>query len=294
MIFDGHCHVWPRWPDDPQVPDPTQRGSLESLLYEMDANDVERAAIVCARAGRAGGPSTSNDDNNEHVAAAVALHRDRLVMLADVDGLWCPEEYHTRGASQRLREAVDRYGLTAFTHYVNEHNDGWFLSDDGMEFFGTAAELGLVVSLGLPPTWQSDLRQVAIAFPSLPLLVHHLGFAPMTTTTFERDFQGVLDSANLPNIYVKVSGFQYSLREHWDYPYPEVHARIFQPLLAAYGVDRLIWGSDFPAARASLTYRQSLEVVRTHAEGLDARALEQVLGGNVENLLAHPRLAGVR
>jgi predicted TIM-barrel fold metal-dependent hydrolase len=290
MIFDGHCHAWRRWPDGPGVPDVAQRGSVDSLLYELDANGVEWALVVCARAGRDAGAEFSNDDNNDYVAKAVARHPDRLVMLADVDGLWVPEEYHVPGASARLRAAVDRYGLTAFTHYVNESSDGWFSSDDGMEFFATAAELGLIVSLGLPPGWQAELRKVALAFPTVPFLVHHLGFARKNLPDYERLFAGVLANGDLPNVFVKVSGFQYVAKQDWDFPYADAQETVFQPLLAAYGAERLIWGSDFPAARASLTYRQSLEVIRTHASGVDSTDLDRVLGGNLERLLASPRL----
>ena len=112
MMFDSHCHAWRTWPYDEGLPDRAHRGSAEALLWEMDANGVERAAVVCARMGRDAGPTFANDDNNDYVAAAVAAHPDRLMMIADVDGLWCPEEYHVAGAACRSRPAAERYGLS--------------------------------------------------------------------------------------------------------------------------------------------------------------------------------------
>ena len=289
MIFDAHTHLWQRWPD-PGFPDPGTRGSVTALLYEMDTNEVERALVICARAGREAGPGYTNDDNNEVVADAVARHPDRLVMAADVDGFWVMEEHHKAGAADRLRAAVERFGLTVITHYVTEFDDGWFTSPDGLEFFAVAAELGLVVSLGMAPDWQPALGEVARTFPTVPFLVHHLGFARKNLPDYERYFAGVLANADVANIFIKVSGFQYVALEDWDFPYLDVQETVFQPLLSAYGAGRLIWGSDYPAARSSLTYRQSLEVIRTHASGLDPEARSRILARNMVDLLSNPRL----
>jgi L-fuconolactonase len=290
MIFDSHCHAWRNWPYDDHVPDGRYRASVDSLLWEMDEAGVGRAAVVCARMGRDVGERAANDDNNDYVAAAVAAHPDRLVMIGDVDGLWCPSEHHVPGAAGRLRAAVERYGLVAFTHYVHEDSDGWFASPEGLEFFGAAAELGLVASLGMSPSWQPDLRRIAEAFPAMPILVHHQGMARLHTATFDADLAAVLANADLPNIFVKVSGFHYLAHEAWEYPFPEVHERVLKPLQAAYTPARLLWGSDFAAARPYVTYRQSLEVVRSHAAGLSPAEQDRILGGNLEGLLRERRV----
>jgi len=290
LIFDSHCHAWRNWPYDPRVPDLHEKGSVDALLWEMDENGVDRAAVICARMGREAGEASANDDNNDYVAQAVAAHPDRLVMIADVDGVWCPPEHHTPGAAARLRRAVERYGLGVFTHYVGQESDGWLASDEGLEFFGTAAELGVVASLGMTPSWQADLRRVALACPTLPILVHHQGFARLHTATFDDDFAAVLANSDLPNVFVKVSGFHYLARQSWEYPYPEVHERVLRPLVAAYTPLRLLWGSDFSAARPYVTYRQSLEVVRTHLGGLGDGAMNRILGTNLDELLRTRRV----
>ncbi len=280
MILDSHCHAWRRWPYDPPVPDPTSRGSAEALLHEMDVHGVERAALVCARIGTG---DNANDDNNDYAAEWASRHPDRLVVLVDVDCSWRPE-HHTPGASRRLRETVERTGAIGFTHYVNADNDGWFASDEGTEFFATAAETNLVASLSLSPAWHADLRTIARAHPTLPILVHHLGGVSTARGTYVDDLAEVVASAAEPNIHVKVSGFHYASARGWDFPYAEARDA-FRQLVRAFGPSRMTWGSDFPAARGFLTYTQSLEVVRTHCEFLDARDLDQILGETLARVL---------
>ena len=64
-ILDCHCHAWGRWPYLPPVPDEDTRGAVELLLFEMDQNGVEQAAIVCAAIDH-------NADNVEYVSRARA------------------------------------------------------------------------------------------------------------------------------------------------------------------------------------------------------------------------------
>ncbi|KQV06520.1 amidohydrolase family protein [Leifsonia sp. Root112D2] len=285
MLFDSHCHAWSRWPYDTAVPDAESRGSIEALLYEMDTHGVERAAVVCARIGGGrGGDGFGNDDNNEYVARFAAAHPDRITAVLDVDCVWRPE-HHSSGAAGRLMASVERSNAIAFTHYVSAQNDGWFRSDDAGEFFRAAADAGLIASLAVSAPWFDDLRSVAAANPTLPILIHHLG---QPSSSAELD--GLLALAAMPNIGVKASGFNYNASRNWDFPYPESQA-IFRSIVDGFGAERLYWGSDFPASRDQLSYRQSIEVVRSHADFLEPDQLTGILGGNLAALIAQPRLA---
>lgn len=284
MIFDSHCHAWARWPYDDSVPDIGTRGSVEQLLYEMDSHFVERAAVICARID---GSERRGEDNNYYAARAAARHPDRLFVFVDIDCMWRPE-YHTPGAARRLRESAERYGAVGFAHYVPPDNDGWLVSDDGMELFDTAAQLGLVASLAIWPSWQADVRKVAGAYPELRVLVHHLGLVRPASPTVRQDLTEVAESAKMANIYLKASGFHYLTERAWGFPFLEVKD-IFRMLCDAYGSDRLCWGSDFPSCQRYITYTQSLEAFRIHADFLDSVAMQRILGDNLQDVFAKTR-----
>ena len=179
MIIDSHAHAWASWPYEPAVPDPSTRGTLEQLTWEMDRNGVDGAVIIAARIDH-------NPGNNEYVAEAVRAHQGRLHLFCDVDSKWSPK-YHTPGAARRLRDAAARFACKGFTHYLGQTNDGWLRSADGIAFFEVAAELNMVASVAGPPIWQEDLRAIARRTPSLPILCHHLaGLASWTGTGVAR------------------------------------------------------------------------------------------------------------
>lgn len=283
MIVDTHCHAWRRWPYALSVPDPDTRGSIESLLYEMDNNGIDHAAVVCARIGGGqGGDGWPNEDNNEYVMDAAARHPDRLTAWIDVDCVWRPD-HHAPGVAARLREALERTGAAGITHYVAAENNGWLRTDEGCEFFRVAADAGVIVSLALHPSWLGDLDAVAADNPDLRILIHHMS-TPSHGPDRDRQIAALTALAARPAVGVKISGFNYNSARSWDFPYPDAIA-LFTRILDAFGKNRLYWGSDFPASRDQLTYRQSLEVVRTHCSFAGADAVEAILGGNASRLL---------
>lgn len=277
MIIDAHTHVWPRWPYEPVVPDDESRGSYENLLFQLDAAGVDRALVVNARI-------TRSDDNNDYGAAAVAAHPDRFFHVVDIDGRWGPD-YHRPGAAGRLRELVERFRPTGVSHYLAQQNDGWLLSAEGTAFFEVAAESSLVVNFAAPPVWMADLRAVARAFPSVPILVNHLGVVGLHPGGLEEAMELVLDHDDLPNLLVKVSGFYYGAERPWDYPYTE-RMDVVRAFYDSWGPARMIWASDWPSVLPNMSYRQSIEVVREHASFISPAELDLILGDNLAGILA--------
>lgn len=277
MIIDAHCHAWRYWPYQPAVPDPTSRGAIEQLLFEMEQNGVDQAVVVCARIDH-------NPDNNDYVAECRGRFPDRLHQFADVDCSWMAT-YHQPGAAQRLADSVTRYGHRGFTHYVKGDDDGsWYLSEEGVAFFETAARLNQIVSLALPPRLQPVLRQVAHRVPETPFLCHHMAGVRADEAAPQPLLREVLRSAALPNVYIKLSGFHYVSAVPYNYPFADCMP-VVRRLYEAFGPDRLCWGSDYPVVRKALTYQQTLEAVRQHCDFISDRDKARILGESLHHLL---------
>ena len=277
MIIDSHAHAWPRWPYQPPVPDDEGRGKVEQLLFEMDQNGVDQAVLVCAQIER-------NPDNNEYVAECVRKYPTRLHQFADVDCSWSPT-YHTPGAADRLAQAAEGWSIPGFTHYVRAEDDGsWFLSEEGIRFFRKAEQLKLIVSIAIGPQLQPALRKLAERFPSVPFLCHHMAGARASEQSPYPKLKEILASANVPNIYIKMSGFAYVSQVKWDYPYSDTWW-IVRALYEHFGPVRLCWGSDYPVVRRSMTYQHALEAFRTHCPFIPDKDKAQILGSTLHHLL---------
>jgi len=107
----------------------------------------------------------------------------------------------------------------------------------------------------------------------------------------EEELQEIVKSAQVPNIYIKLSGFHYVSRVGWDYPCADAHP-IVRTLYESYGPTRLCWGSDYPVVRFYMTYQQALEALcraltafRRHCTFVPEEDKALILGGNLERLL---------
>lgn len=280
MIIDSHCHAWTRWPYDPPVPDDEHRGRVEQLLNEMDLHGVDQAMIVCAQIDH-------NPENNAYIAEQVRQHPDRLHQVADVDCSWS-ETYHTPGAADRLKAAVEQWPIKGFTHYLRGEDDGWFDSDEGIAFFKVAEKEKLIASIAGAPHHQPALRRVAERFPTVPIVCHHLAGARATGDAPHQALKEILASAKLPNIYIKLSGFAYCSHVNWDYPYSDTHW-IVRSLYEHFGPYRMCWGSDYPVVRFYMTYKQSLEAFRTHCTFVPEEDQAWILGKTLNQLLSNAR-----
>jgi predicted TIM-barrel fold metal-dependent hydrolase len=282
MIIDSHCHAWRYWPYLPAVPDPESRGIVEQLLDQMDLCGVDQATVTTAAIWR-------NWDNNDYIAAAVRRWPDRLHQWADIDSFWSPA-YQTKGAAKRLEEAAAKWPCKGFTQYLASEDDAsWFLSPDGLDFWRVASEQRLIASLACKPRHQDVLRKVAERFPDVPILCHHMSALSAREPAPHLDVKNVLESAKLPNVYLKLSGFAYvhGAEGNWEYPYRDT-LWVYKAAYEAFGT-RMCWGSDYPPVLFYMTYRQSLEAFRTHCGFVSPDDRKEILGGTLKRLLDRAR-----
>jgi predicted TIM-barrel fold metal-dependent hydrolase len=95
----------------------------------------------------------------------------------------------------------------------------------------------------------------------------------------------LLQYAPFPNVAVKWSHAPRLSRE--AYPYGDVVEQLVR-LIDAFGVDRLMWGSDYTVTRDHHSYAEALFYLR-HTDRLSESDKESLFGGTLRQLLHWPR-----
>lgn len=282
MIIDAHTHAWRVWPyATERVPDPSTRGSIEQLLFDLDRYGIDRAVVLAACVDH-------NPDNDAYVLEGVARHPDRLIAFPDVDSVWSAT-YHQPGAAVRLRARCASAPVAGIGHFLDETNDGWLRTAEADAWFEEARAQRLVVSIAANAPWFEDLGHVAARHPDVPLLLHHVGMIRHIDPTAEADVQGLIALATHPNVGVKASGFYAGSEDMAEYPYPTQMA-LFARVYEAFGPRRMAWGSDHPVAPwEGCSLPQARDVVMRHAPSIDAHDLPLVMGGTMATLLEERR-----
>jgi predicted TIM-barrel fold metal-dependent hydrolase len=145
-------------------------------------------------------------------------------------------------ALDALRDAA---GVRLFG--VNGGEQSWLTDGRGGAIFDWAAanSVSLVATLFAPDL--AALGDLAEASPTVPVALDHCGFPDLA-----EDEKPLFDLAAIPSIVCKVTS------HNLDRP---DGAALLERLAAAFGADRLAWGSDFPQHN-KLTYAECVAVAR--------------------------------
>ena len=137
--------------------------TVEALIAQMDAAGVAKAAVVHS--------STTYGFDNSYVVEGCGQYPGRLAAIGSVDVL-------QEDAPQRIREWQARglAGLRLFTGGSTKEFDPSELDDPrSFSAWELCAELGLTMCIQTGPVGLPQVTALAKRFPTVPIILDHLG-----------------------------------------------------------------------------------------------------------------------
>jgi predicted TIM-barrel fold metal-dependent hydrolase len=256
------------------------RAGLDRAVAAMDAVGVESAVVDIWP------PETHQLANGvtrfdyRFVEDAMARCPGRLAFMARVD-LNDPE----------MDELMKRVAATPGAVCVRTHNR------DPMETTGNAAMLAAAGRHGVPVMIHPHQRHEALMsqvreFANVQFIIDHCGLPvqeafggrplPQPAAVY---IDALMQYAAFPNVAVKWSHAPRLTRE--VYPYGDVIEQLFRTI-DAFGVERLMWGSDYTVTRDHHTYAEALFYLRD-TERLSNRDKEWLFGRTIRAMVRWPR-----
>jgi len=245
-IIDTHCHIisgdTTRYPRSPlggkQSGWATTRPvTADGMAERMDEAGIGRSVLVQA--------TTAYGYDNSYVLDSRAQRPDRFIAVGTVDPL-------RADAAENLAAVVGDGGLSGvrlFTSGSTVPTQGeWFAAPETHPFWEKATELDVTVCLQMrlgPAT--SQLVELLRRFPSVDVLLDHMGYPDIAASPASAGKE-VAELAEHPNLYLKLT--HRNLERLRDAG--KEAAGFLDPVLTAFGADRIAWGSNLPAAEQSL------------------------------------------
>lgn len=160
--------------------------------------------------------------------------------------------------------------------------------------FAAAAEVGLPLFLSTHGQ-AAAMRPLIERHPDLGVIIDHVGVSQHPVSPARDDpwdrLDGLLGLADLPNVSVKLCGLPLLSRQ--AYPFVDVWPNL-RRVIAAFGPDRLMWGSDYtrlrmaeaggPNRNRGCLYSESRDML-LHSDELDRDAKAAIFGGTVKRVL---------
>ena len=121
------------------------------------------------------------------------------------------------------------------------------------EVFRTADERGMFIAIDMADgdAQVGSLREMIQQYPGLRIAIGHFGM--VTRDGWEEQIK----LARYPQVYIESGGITWLFNDEF-YPYPSAVKAILRARDLC-GMEKLMWGSDYPRTMTAITYRMSLD-----------------------------------
>ncbi len=270
--IDSHLHVWAhnpeKYPYRPGGGKPAARGDAEFLIELQEETGISGALIV---------QPIYHGFDHRYVTETLRQWPDRFIGMA----LANPAASDPVADLRRLVEDDGYRGvrLNPALWPDGETMDGSI----GDALMGYCEEAAIVAGFLIEPRHFAEVDTLCARHPGAAVIIDHFGRVKPAEAG-KPDIDALLGLSEHPNTHVKVSGFPVSSEQDW--PYRDMNP-IVRRLIGSYGVERLMFATDFPHIVAQCGYARGWQIVDELEPSLSDKEREWLLGGTVSKLFNH-------
>ena len=263
LIIDAHSHLWLRQDTvvNGQVIRTKERNGSRSLFFGEERQMLPPFMIDGKNTAEV---FLSNMDYAQVGAAVVVqevIDGNQNAYLSEVQANY-PERFFCMGMAWNLEEAqaVANAGLKGVAFPGHRMKDSLLTL---LPVFKMMEQRGMIVSMCLADGDKqvAELREVIAECPRLRIAIGHLGMAnPPQSPPWENEaWREQISLARNVNVMVESGGITWLYNSEF-YPFPSA-VRAIKEAADLVGMEKLMWGSDYPRTITAITYRMSYDFV---------------------------------
>ena len=238
QIVDTHCHAGVNWFEP-----------VEMILHQMNLNGVEQAVLI----------QHGGNYHNDYLIECVKRYPGRFGAVVWVD-------VADPNAPADLERLAVQEGVVGMRLHPTQRSP----EPDPLAIWRKAAELNLPVSCfarSAADVAAAEFQAIVEQFPNLTIILEHLAgaYRPLSPDSVSEPYAAyreALTLARFPNTYIKFGGLgEFCVRPNplaAQYGFNEIPP-LMEMAYAAFGPERMMWGSDFPPVAGREGYRNSLQ-----------------------------------
>ena len=169
--------------------------------------------------------------------------------------------------------------LKGFRHIVQgEANDNFLLREDFCSGIAKLEKYNFTYDILIFPKHLAVAFEFVKKFPNQKFVIDHLAKPNFKQTDFSQWENGIRKIAGFPNVYCKVSGLV--TEADWNNWTEADFTSCLDIVTDAFGIDRLLFGSDWPVSLLAATYKESYEIVEHYFSKFSSEEQERIWGKN--------------
>lgn len=244
------------------------QNTAEIFLSNMDYAQVQAAVVV---------QELIDGCQNDYLEDVGRRYADRLITCGMCN-------YFSSDLAGQVRDLIGRgfKGIAIPGHRLIQDTGSVALNSPEMMAMMKemeAADVFLSITLADGERQVKELEEVISECPRLRIAIGHFGMAspPQTPCWENPDWQAQIRLARHKNVRIESGGITWLYNAEF-YPYPSA-IRAIREAAGLAGMEKLMWGSDYPRTITAITYRMSYDFI-VKSEALTEQEKRLFLGEN--------------
>lgn len=268
MKIDSHQHFWNYHPiKDAWISDAMkviqQDFMPADLLPLLQKNDIDGCIAVQA------------DQSETETRFLLQLAQDNDFIMGVVG--WV--DFRSNDIEERLQYFSQFEKLKGFRHIVQGESEDYFLLR--ADFCNGIAQLekyNFTYDLLILPKHLSVATEFVKRFPKQNFVIDHLAKPNFKEANFTNWENGIRELATYKNVFCKLSGMV--TEADWENWKAEDFNYCLDVLVGNFGIERLMFGSDWPVSLLAASYEQSSAIVKNYFSKFSEEEQHKIWGGN--------------
>ena len=268
MKIDSHQHFWNYHPiKDAWISDAMkviqQDFMPADLLPLLQKNDIDGCIAVQA------------DQSETETRFLLQLAQDNDFIMGVVG--WV--DFRSKDIEERLQYFSKFEKLKGFRHIVQgESEDDFLLRADFCNGLAQLEKYNFTYDLLILPKHLSVATEFVKRFPKQNFVIDHLAKPNFKEANFTNWENGIRELATYKNVFCKLSGMV--TEADWKNWKAEDFNYCLDVLVGNFGIERLMFGSDWPVSLLAASYEQSSAIVKNYFSKFSEEEQHKIWGGN--------------
>ena len=267
MKIDAHQHFW--------VYDPVRDSWIDDTMKVIRKDFLPSdLAPIYRKNGIDGCVAVQADQSEEETMFLLEQAKENKFVKGVVG--WV--DLLSENVEERLAYFSENKKFKGVRHIVQAESNDFMLRTDFQKGIRKLQKYDLTYDiLVFPPQLPAAIKLVQ-KFSEQPFILDHIGKPYIKEGKIENWKRDIESLAKYPNVYCKVSGlFTEADWENWN---ANDFVTYLDVVFDSFGVDRMLFGSDWPVCLLAASYKEQLNFLESYLENFSPEEREKILSGN--------------
>ena len=184
----------------------------------------------------------------------------------------------SKKVEERLAFYSENKSLKGIHHISQDEPEGFFLRPEFLFGISKLSQFGLAYDIVIYEHQLPSAIKLVRQFPYQQFVLDHMGKPQISGSINPKWKSNIRELSGLPNVNCKLSGMVTETKNfQWE---KEDFLPVLDEVFDAFGIDRVMFGSDWPVCLLATDYKYVLEIIEDYIATFSINEQAKILGGN--------------